>query len=102
MRLCLGGRSGWARDLVGKWLILRLTARGLCRPRLWSAGWSVISIRMVCSIRARSSGGKSGIKGKVSPDDLDRVLEGEHARIRRGLPAGLIHQLPNGKVGQEK
>jgi hypothetical protein len=30
------------------------------------------------------------------------VLEGEHVRITRGLLAGLIHQLPNGKVGQEK
>ena len=51
---------------------------------------------------ARSSGGKSGIKGKVAPDDLDRVLEGERVRITRGLSAGLDHQVPNGKVGQEK
>src|SRR3954453_1693880 len=102
MRRCFGGRSGWARDLVGKWLILRFTARGLCRPRLRSAGTSAISIRMASSIRARPSGGKSDVEGKIAPDNLDRVHEGQGVRITGRPAAGLDHQLANGEVGQEK
>jgi hypothetical protein len=39
-------------------------------------GTATISIRMTCVIRRRCRGGKSGVEGKMTPDDLHRMDEG--------------------------
>ena len=90
------------RDLVGKRLILCLTARGLCPPRLRSAGFSVISIRMASSMRGRWSGGKSDVEGKVAPDDFNGLDEGQGVGITARAAAGLVHHLADGEVGEQK
>jgi hypothetical protein len=77
-------------------------ARGLCRPRLRSAGFSVISIRMASSMRARPSGGKSDVEGKVAPDDFNGLDEGQGVGITARTLAGLDHQLADGEVGEQK
>src|SRR4051795_548873 len=67
--------TGAARDLVGKLLILRLTTRGRCFPRLRSAGTAMISIRISSTMRRRRRGGKRGMEGQMPPDDAHRVDE---------------------------
>src|SRR5688500_20134280 len=78
-----GADRAAARLLVGKLLILRLTTRGLYRPRLRSAGTARISIRMISVMRARWRGGKRGVEGQMAPDDPHGVDEGQRVQIGR-------------------
>src|SRR3954463_13825913 len=98
MRMCsternTGRDDATARALVGKLLILRLTTRGLCRPRLCSAGTARISISTSCCMRWRCRGGKGGVEGQMPPDHPHGVQEGQTVWVTAGLAAGLIDQL---------
>src|SRR3954451_10075712 len=88
----LGKGLGTARDLVGKLLILRLTARGLWRPRLRSAGTARISLRTTSTIRRRWRGGKRGVEGQMAPDHSNRMNERQVIWIAPGFATGLVHE----------
>src|ERR1700685_1950623 len=94
--------DGAARDLVGKLLIFRLTARGLCRPRLRSAATETISRRMSSTIQRRCRGGKSGMEGEMPADDANGMDERELVGIAARLLARLVHQLAQREMHQEQ
>src|SRR3954463_10432589 len=106
-------RDGAARAadrlLVGKLLILRLTTRGLCRPRLRSAGTAAISIRISSVMRRRWRGGpegqrqqKGGVEGKMTPDHPHGMDEGQRVRGTAALAAGLDHQPTQRQVDEQQ
>src|SRR3712207_3655964 len=96
------GGPGAARGLVGKLLILRSTTRGLCRPRLCSAGGAMISIRTSSCMRRRWRGGKRRVEGQMPPDHPHGVQEGQPVRVAADPAAGFVHQLPRGEMDQQQ
>src|SRR3712207_3779235 len=96
------GGPGAARALVGKPLTLRLTTRGLCRPRLRSAGRAMISTRTSSCMRRRWRGGKRRVEGQVPADDAHGMQEGQPVRVAAGPATGLVHQLPQGEMDQQQ
>src|SRR3954452_6206209 len=97
------GPTGAERGgLVGKSLPLDLATRGLCRPRLRSAGTSRISIRIHLTMRWRCRGGKTGVEGKMTPDDPHRVDERQRVRVAPALATGLHHQPTQRKVDEQQ
>src|ERR1700712_1174843 len=94
--------DGAARALVGKLLILRLTARGLCRPRLRSAGREMISRSTRSTIRRRCRGGKSGMEGEMPADHANSMDERELVGIAARLVARLVHQLAQREMHQQQ
>src|SRR4051794_14942260 len=106
-RMCSSERNtgqddATVRALVGKLLILRLTTRGLCRPRLCSAGTATISSRISSTMRRRRRGGKRGMERQMPPDNPHRVEKGQHVGIAAGVLASLMDQLPQGEVGEQQ
>src|SRR4051812_8937162 len=87
---------------MGKSLPLDLTTRGLCRPRLRSAGTSRISIRIHLTMCWRCRGGKGSVEGKMTPDDPYRMDEGQGVRIAPALTAGLDHQVAQGQMDKQE
>jgi hypothetical protein len=57
---------------------------------------------MASSMRARPSGGKSDVEGKIAPDDFNGLDEGQGVGITARAPAGIDHQLADGEVGEQK
>src|SRR3954467_11076637 len=107
MTMCSSWRKHWAgaaraadRLLVGKLLILRLTTRGLCRPRLRSAGSARISIRIHLTMRWRCREGKGGVEGGPTPDHPHRV--DERQRVAPALATGLHHQPTQRQVDEQQ
>ena len=98
----LRSQSAFCRATVGKLLILRLTTRGLCRPRLRSAGIARISIRRSAIIRRRRRGGKRGVERHMAADDPHRVQEGQGVGVDAGVAAGIGHQPAQGQVHEHK
>src|SRR4029453_10863769 len=94
--------AGAARALVGKPLILRLTTRGLCRPRLCSAGSAISSISTHSVMCWRRRGGKRGVERQVAPHDPHRMHEGELIRIAAGPLTGLVHQPPQREMHEQQ
>ena len=91
---CRGGArlGGEAADF---W---RLTTRGLCRPRLRSAGTVVISIRTSSTMRRRRRRGKRGMERQVPADEhWTGVDEGQRVGVAAGVAAGVVDQPPAGR-----
>ena len=53
-------------------------------------------------MRARPSGGKRDAEGKITPNDLDRVHEGQRVGIAVRPAVALVHQMDEGEMGQQK
>src|SRR4051812_41176907 len=104
-----GAARAVERLLVGKLLILRLTTRGLCRPRLLAAGSARISIRIHLTMRWRCRGGpegqrqqKGGVEGEMTPDHPHRVDERQRVRVAPTLATGLHHQPTQRQVDEQQ
>jgi hypothetical protein len=81
---------------------LRLMTRGLERNRRGDKSRSRISPRTVTSARASREGGKCRLVGDVAADDSQGAGEGDPVGIMVRLLCGLVHQVPQGVVHQEK
>src|SRR3954465_14438511 len=83
-------------------LILRLTPRGTCRPRLVATRSSRISASTASCRAALAGGGKGHEQRQLAPDHPDRVQEREPVRILVGAQRRLVHQPADGEVGQQQ
>ena len=87
---------------MGHLLTLRLTARGLLRPRLGGNLSSSISSRTVSWNAFLSRGGKCDPGGHFTANDPDGVEEREPVWIFIGFEGGFMHDAAHGEMSHQK
>src|SRR5271169_3013261 len=90
------------RGRTGNFVIFRLTPRGVRRPRLLSTRSSRISRSTCWCSSASSSLGGNEKRDHLATNHPDGVDKRQPVRILPRQQRRLVHQSPNGKMGQQK